>query len=134
MNQANMLQDDARTSAYYRAIVQNAALFREKIVLDVGAGSGVLTFFAAQAGASKVYAVEASNVASRMAKIVQEAARPGGKNAFLNGKIIVINDKLERIGDGMEKVDIIVSEPLGVFLIHERMCVCLFRLTIRTTY
>lgn len=55
--QQNMLQDRVRTGTYFTAITENAADFRGKVVLDVGAGSGILSFFAAMAGAKRVYAV-----------------------------------------------------------------------------
>ena len=41
-HQQNMLQDVVRTDTYRRAIVGNADDFRGKVVLDVGAGTGIL--------------------------------------------------------------------------------------------
>lgn len=51
-----MMQDYIRTSTYQKAIISNISDFKDKVILDVGAGSGILSFFAAQAGAKKVYA------------------------------------------------------------------------------
>ena len=48
------MQDFVRTSTYQKAIHSNLSDFRDKVVLDVGAGSGILSFFAQQAGAAKV--------------------------------------------------------------------------------
>lgn len=84
-----MLMDDVRTSTYRNAIINNSIDFKDKIVLDVGAGSGILSLFAAQAGAKKVYAIEASNMAEN-ARILAEA------NGY--GDIIeVIQSKIEDI-------------------------------------
>lgn len=58
-----MLQDFVRTSTYQHAILSNTNDFDGKVVLDVGAGTGVLSFFAVQSGAARVYAVEASSMA-----------------------------------------------------------------------
>ena len=58
-----MMQDFIRTATYQKAILANLRDFNDKVVLDVGAGSGILSFFAVQAGAKRVYAVEASSMA-----------------------------------------------------------------------
>ena len=50
-----MLKDRPRTEAYRDFILKNKALFKGKVVVDVGAGTGILSMFAAQAGAKKVF-------------------------------------------------------------------------------
>ena len=52
-----MLKDEVRTLTYRDSIYQNKHLFRGKVVLDVGCGTGILSLFCAKAGASKVYGV-----------------------------------------------------------------------------
>lgn len=54
-----MLKDTVRTKTYQNVIYQNKFLFKDKIVLDVGAGTGILSLFCAKAGAKHVYAVGA---------------------------------------------------------------------------
>lgn len=67
-----MIRDAARTEAYRNAILANRSLFAGKTVLDVGAGTGILSVFCAQAGAAKVYAVEASRTAELARQLVDE--------------------------------------------------------------
>ncbi|KAI8988716.1 S-adenosyl-L-methionine-dependent methyltransferase [Pilobolus umbonatus] len=119
-HQQNMLQDNVRTSTYRSSILLNGPKsFKDKLVMDVGAGSGILSYFAVQAGAKKVYAVEASGMAKKMKKLVDSAEK--GKNEFLKNKIEVINAKIEDPNLPIPKVDTIISEPIGVLLFHERM-------------
>ena len=66
-----MLQDSVRTNLYWSAIRYNPSNFKGKIIMDVGCGSGILSLFAAQAGAHKVYAVEASNMAKNAKKLIE---------------------------------------------------------------
>ena len=52
-----MLKDEVRTLTYRNAIYHNRHLFKGKVVLDVGSGTGILAMFAARAGARKVIGV-----------------------------------------------------------------------------
>eukprot|EP01025_Chloroclados_australasicus_P006194 TRINITY_DN12017_c0_g2_i2.p1 TRINITY_DN12017_c0_g2~~TRINITY_DN12017_c0_g2_i2.p1 ORF type:complete len:557 (-),score=33.73 TRINITY_DN12017_c0_g2_i2:190-1860(-) len=125
MHQQNMMQDLQRTGMYYWAVASNTPDFAGKLVMDVGAGSGILSSFAAQAGAKTVYAVEASEMAQYCARLLK-------KQTYGNA-IQVVQKKLEEIqvADeelGLEcgehcvpKVDVLISEPMGTLLVNERM-------------
>lgn len=49
-----MLQDRPRTEAYRTFLETNKHLIEGKVVIDVGAGTGILSMFAAKAGAKHV--------------------------------------------------------------------------------
>ena len=52
-----MLKDEVRTLTYRNAIYHNKHLVKDKVVLDVGCGTGILSMFAARAGAKHVIGV-----------------------------------------------------------------------------
>lgn len=111
-HQKDMMEDHKRTGAYYNACMQNRAQFAGKVVLDVGTGSGILAIFAARAGAKKVYAVEATD----MAKFAKRLVAAQG----LEATVEVIQGVIESV-EIPEKVDIIISEWMGYFLLRESM-------------
>ncbi|KAL0744235.1 hypothetical protein Bca4012_085748 [Brassica carinata] len=98
---------------YYAAVMENRSDFAGRVVVDVGAGSGILSMFAAQAGAKHVYAVEASEMAEYARKLI-------AGNPLFADRITVIKGKVEDI-ELPEKADILISEPMGTLLVNERM-------------
>lgn len=108
-----MLRDTERTLSYRKAILRNPHLFKDKIVLDVGCGTGILSLFAADAGAKKVFAVDLASITNQAKIIVEE-------NGY-EDVIEVINGKIEELELPVDQVDIIISEWMGYCLIYESM-------------
>ncbi|EDV29667.1 uncharacterized protein TRIADDRAFT_52302 [Trichoplax adhaerens] len=106
-------QDRIRTEAYMNFILNNPALFRDKIVLDVGCGTGILSMFAAKAGCRHVYAIDQSDIINYARDIVMENQ--------LENKITLIKGKVEDVKLPIEKVDVIISEWMGYCLLFESM-------------
>ncbi|XP_014214614.1 protein arginine N-methyltransferase 1 isoform X2 [Copidosoma floridanum] len=110
-----MLKDEVRTVTYRNSMYHNKHLFKDKIVLDIGCGTGILSMFAAKAGAKKVIGIECSNIVEYAEKIV-EANKLSNVVTILKGKVEEVT-----LPDGIEKVDIIISEWMGYCLFYESM-------------
>ncbi|KAI9307605.1 S-adenosyl-L-methionine-dependent methyltransferase [Cunninghamella echinulata] len=108
-----MLKDEVRTETYRDSIYANKHLFEGKIVLDVGCGTGILSMFAAKSGAKHVYGIDMSNIINQAREIV--------KDNGLSDKITLIQGKMEEVVLPVDKVDIIISEWMGYFLLYESM-------------
>ena len=104
------LRPRVRTESFRRAI--DAVVRPGDVVLDVGAGSGILSMFAAKAGAARVYAVERTTVAV----LARELAAANGLGELME---VMHGDVLDV--ELPEPVDVIVSEWLGGFGIDEGM-------------
>ena len=108
-----MIKDKIRTGSYKKAIENNKIIFKDKIVLDIGSGTGILSIFAAKAGAKHVYGIEYADIADYAKEII--------KQNNLSDKITIIQSKVEEANLPVDKVDIIISEWMGYFLLYESM-------------
>ncbi|KIW97759.1 uncharacterized protein Z519_01343 [Cladophialophora bantiana CBS 173.52] len=109
----SMIKDRVRTDAYRDFIYDHKHLFKDKVVLDVGCGTGILSMFCAKAGARLVIAVDNSG-------IIQKAR----ENVFNNGLqdvVKCVKGKIEEVTLPVPKVDVIVSEWMGYCLLYESM-------------
>jgi len=98
-----MICDRVRTGAFRHAI--DSVVRPGDIVLDVGAGSGILSVFAARAGAARVYAVERTSAAVLAAELA--AANGVGEIVrVIHGDVMDI--------ELPERVDVIVSGGFGI--------------------
>lgn len=103
-----MLADKERCKTYQHAI--EAVIRKGNTVLDLGTGSGLLAYFAVQAGAKKVYAIEQTPIIE-WAKKICAVNNWQNKIEFIRGNSsdIVLS----------EKVDVIISELIGLFGLEE---------------
>ncbi|HEV2777627.1 MAG TPA: 50S ribosomal protein L11 methyltransferase [Solirubrobacteraceae bacterium] len=107
---ASLLADADRVDRLHEAI--HAVVRPGDIVVDVGTGTGVLAYFACQAGAARVFAIEEGPVVN----LARELARVNG-----------FDDRVEFFGDRSyrvelpERADVLISETLWNFGVGEGM-------------
>jgi len=112
--QENHLKDAVRMRAYKEAIIQNREAFKDKVVLDVCCGSGILSLFAAAAGAKKVIAVDNNCLLELTEQVVRD-------NKLQNVISVELADikEWERLPGDVEKVDVILCDWIGDCLLNE---------------
>ena len=113
-----MFKDKIRTGIYEKAILNNKEIFQNKIVLDIGSATGILSIFACFVAAEYVYAIEYADIADYSKEIIK-------KNNLENK--IVFKEKVENVELPCEKIDIIISEWMGIFY-YMNLCLILFYL------
>lgn len=106
-----MIADSVRTESYRKAIMETVR--HGDVVLDLGAGLGVLSFFACKAGARKVYAIEKE---PRLAFLAHQMCLVNG----CQDRVFLIKNLSTKV-NLPEKVDVIITEILGTFALDEKI-------------
>ncbi|KEG10748.1 arginine N-methyltransferase, type I [Trypanosoma grayi] len=121
-----MLADEPRMS-FYRHVMTCDAVVRGRVVVDVGSGTGILSMWAARAGARHVFSIEASPLRHVQAEVLADNG--------LSESVTLLPDTVENVvGRGAASfvaqhgavlqgcgVSVVVSEWMGFYLLHEGM-------------
>jgi ubiquinone/menaquinone biosynthesis C-methylase UbiE len=102
-----LLADQIRMTSYQHAI--NKYVKKGDVVVDLGTGSGILSFFAISKEPKKIYALDHSKFIEKV-KIIAKS------NSFKNIIFVKENSKNFSIP---EKIDLILHEQIGTFLFNE---------------
>jgi SAM-dependent methyltransferase len=102
--QERMLVDHIRCDAFREAIRRTVK--PGDVVVDLGAGTGLLSFFALEAGASHVYAIEMSRIAEVMTELIDA-------NGFRDRVTLIRQNS--RKAKLPELCDVLISETLSTF-------------------
>jgi protein arginine N-methyltransferase 1 len=103
-----MIEDRVRMDAYRRALAR--VIRSDSVVLDIGAGTGILSLLACQLGAQRVFAVEPSH-AIRVAQEIAEANGYRDRIQFFQAVSTSITLP--------QRADVIVSDMRGVLPFHQ---------------
>jgi len=104
---ADMINDRPRNEWFERRIMETC---RDKVVMDVGHGTGILTYYAIKAGAKHVFAVETDPKCAEKAQSILSKCIDITKVTFINQCFWA--DEIESIID-KNSIDVVVSETLG---------------------
>lgn len=105
-----LLADEMRTLAYRDAI--RASVRPGDVVVDLGCGSGILSFFACEAGAARVYAIDRGH----MADVAQLMARHLG----FDGRMQVLHSGSTEV-ELPGRADVLVTETMGALGFDENI-------------
>ncbi|MGH9418575.1 MAG: 50S ribosomal protein L11 methyltransferase [Thermoanaerobaculia bacterium] len=106
----DLLLDDVRTRAYRDAI--RHFVTADSVVLDLGTGSGILGFFACEAGARRVFAVDATHSADLASFLTRQLG--------FADRMEVIHEHSTKI-ELPERANLLVTETLGSFAFNEQI-------------
>jgi protein arginine N-methyltransferase 1 len=98
----SMLADEVRTSCFLRAIMETVK--PGDVVVDIGAGTGVLSLFAVMAGASRVYSIEREPV-------IEVAREIASRNGMTESIVFLEGSSLDIEVPG--KADVLITETIG---------------------